>query len=228
MASLAVLRAQTLVLLATTTDDPLYTTAVVNGLLKDAHHAIVDEIHRCNRTYLMKEVLLTPDVSVQPSWATQSLNTFTFATQTPPLTDFAYWSEIRKTNEDGDLLKECRQEELRDAGNGFFAISGTDDAPVLRLSRDTEVGINLYFKYGYWPADMVLDTDLPGGIPVQFQDVLPLEVCFAFGLGGESENPADLKGRWMDRKSALLAHVSKRGVWPSRTRVDPFDVEGMG
>jgi hypothetical protein len=225
MASLAVLRAQFLVLVATTSDDPLYTSAVVNGFLKDAHHAVVDEIHRANRSYLIKEVLLTPDANSQPSWASAPLNTYTFATQSPAITDFAYWSEIRKTNEDGDLLKEVRQEELRDAGNGFFTISGTDDAPVLRLSRDTESGLNLYFKYGYWPLDMQLDTDAPGGIPVQFHDVLPLEVCFSFALGGESEFPADLKQRWIDRKAALIAHVSKRGVWPSRTRVDPYSQE---
>jgi len=222
---LALLRAQLLVYLATTSDDPLYTPAVLNQLLRDVHHGLIDEIHKTNRSYLTKEVLLTPDASSQPAWATQPLETYTFATQDPAITDFAYWSELRKTNEDGDLMQECRQEELRDAGNGYFCVLGTDDAPVIRVSKDTEVGLNLYLKYGYWPADLVLDTDTPGGIPVQFQDVLPLEACFGFGLGGESEFPADLKQRWIDRKAALIAHVSKRGVQVSRTRVNPFDIE---
>jgi hypothetical protein len=225
MASLAVMRAQLLVYLATTTDDPLFTTAVCNGFLKDVHHALVDEIHRLNRSYLVKDVLLTPDATTTQSWSTAPVLQYTLATQSPAITDFAYWVELRKTNDDGDLLQEAPLESLRDAGNGYFAVQFTDDSAVIRLSKDTEQGINVYMKYGYWPLDMQLDTDAPGGIPVQYHDVLPLEACFAFGLGGESSFPPELRAQWLDRKAALRAHVGKRGTWPSRTKVDPYAVE---
>jgi hypothetical protein len=228
VASLAVLRAKFLVLVATTTDDPLFTSAVVNDLLKDAHHNLVDEIHRTNRDYLTKDVLLTPDVNTTPAWSSAPVLSYTFATQTPAITDFAYWMELRKTNDDGDLLREAPLETLRDAGNGFFAFSGTDDSPVLRLSKDTEQGINVYLKYGYWPLDMQLDTDAPLGIPTQFHDVLVLEALFGFAIGGEGERPPELKERWLDRRSALLFHVGKRGTAVHRTKIDPYAVEQFG
>lgn len=225
MSSLAVLRAQTLVLLATSSDDPLYTPAVVNGFLRDVHHSLVDEIHRTNRNYLYHDVLLVPDATTTQPWSTSPVLSYTLNTQTPPITDFAYYIELRKTNDDGDLLRECPLDAIRDAGNGFFAVSYTDDSAQIRVSKDTEAGLNVYMKYGYWPVDMQADTDAPGGIPLQFHDVLPLEACFSFGLGGESVFPPDLKQRWIDRKSALIAHVAQRGTQVSRTRVDPFDVE---
>jgi len=225
VSSLAVLRAQLLIYLATTPDDPLYTTAVLNGFLTDAHHHIVDEIHKTNRSYLVKDVLLTPDATTTQPWSTAPVLQYSLATQSPAITDFAYWVELRKTNDDGDLLQECPLDALRDAGNGYFAVQFTDDAAVIRLSKDTEQGINVYLKYGYWPPDMQADTDAPQGIPVKFHDVLPLEACYSFALGGESELPGELRARWLDRKAALLNHVSKRGTWPSRTKVNPFDVE---
>lgn len=228
MSSLAVLRAKLLVFLATPPDDPLFTPAVLNDLLKDAHHNIVDEIHRTNRDYLYKDVLLLPDATTTPVWSSAPVLSYTFATQTPAITDFAYWMELRKTNDDGDLLREAPLETLRDAGNGFFAISGTDDNPVLRLSKDTERGINVYLKYGYWPLDMQLDTDAPLGIPTQYHDVLPLEALFAFALGGEGQRPPELEQRYTDRKAALIAHVGKRGTAVSRTKVDPYAVEQYG
>lgn len=227
MASLGALRNTLLVYLTTTADDPLYTPAVLNGLLTQAHRSLLEAVQHVNRSYLTKEVLLTPDAANQPSWATQPLLTYTFATQTPPITDFAAWLELRKTNEDGDLLKECRMEELRDAGNGYFCFSGVDDTPVLRLSRDTEVGLSLYLLYTYQPVGMVADTDTPGGIPTKFHDVIALEACFGFGLGGESVFPADLKLRWIDRRAELLASVGNRGMQPQRIRIDPFDIDWM-
>src|SRR6266850_2475942 len=228
MASLAVLRANLLIYLATTTDDPLFTSAVLNGFLKDAHHSLVDEIHRTNRDYLYKDVLLTPDVNTTQVWSSAPVLSYTFATQSPAITDFAYWIELRKTNDDGDLLREIDLESLRDAGNGFFAISGTDDNPTLRLSKDTEQGINVYMKYGYWPLDMQFDTDAPLGIPVQYHDLLPLEALFSFALGGEGQRPPELQQRYLDRRSALFAHVGKRGTQVHRTKVDPFSVETYG
>lgn len=225
MASLAVLRATLLTFLSTTADDPLYTPAVCNAFLKDVHHTLLDEIHKTNRSYLAKDVLLTPDATTMQVWSTAPVLQFTFATQSPPITDFAYWIELRKTNDDGDLLQEAPLDSLRDAGNGYFAVLGPDDSPVIRLSKDTEQGISVYLKYGYWPVDMQQDTDAPLGIPVQFHDVLPLEACFSFALGGESVVPPELRSRWIDRKASLLNHVSKRGTWPSRTKVDPYATE---
>lgn len=215
MASLATLRSRLLVHLVTTADDPLYTTTVLNQALVDAHHSLLDAIQRANPSYFYKEVTLTPDS--QTTW------TYTFATQSPPITDFSTMREVRKTNEDGDLLNEVRIEELRDAGNGFFTITGPDDAPVLRLSKDTELGLNLYAKYTYWPADMVQDSDSPNGIPLNYHDLLPLEALFVFGFGGESRVPPDLQTRWYDRRAELVAHVSHRTRFPQRTRTDPFD-----
>src|SRR5690349_16316579 len=141
MSSLAVLRAKLLVLLATTTDDPLYTASVLNSALIDAHHSVVDSIHKQNRSYLVKRVVLVPDSTT--TW-TYTLATNAVATGvlppgvvTGPVTDFSRYIEIRKTTDDGDLLNECSADQLRDAGNGFFAIEGPDDSPVLELSKDT-------------------------------------------------------------------------------------------
>jgi len=225
VSSRAVLRATLLQFLSTTTDDPLFTPAVLNGFLEDAHHSLVDEMHRVNRSYLVKDVLLIPDATTTPVWSSAPVLQFTLATQNPAITDFAYWVELRKTNDDGDLLRECPIESLRDAGNGYFAVQGPDDLAVIRLSKDTEQGINVYLKYGYWPPDMQLDTDAPQGIPAQYHDLLPLEALFSFALGGESEVPKELMQRWIDRKSALLAHVSKRGTQVGQTKIDPWSVE---
>ncbi|HKR55550.1 MAG TPA: hypothetical protein VJS20_04570 [Gemmatimonadales bacterium] len=227
MATLGALRNTLLVYLTTTADDPLYTPAVLNGLLTQAHRSLLEAVQHVNRSYLIKEVLLTPDAQTQPVWASAPLNQYTFASQSPAIADFSYWVELRKTNEDGDLLKECRFEELRDAGNGFFCFTGVDESVVLRVSRDTENGLNLFLRYGYQPVNMVADTDVPGGIPAKFHDVIALEACFGFGLGGESVFPADLKIRWLDRKAELLASVTQRGMQPQRIRVDPFDIDWM-
>jgi hypothetical protein len=222
--SLALLQQKVLTLLATTSDDPLYTPVLLTSYINDAVHQLLDDIQKQNRSYLTKEVLLTPDPATQPSWATAPIMTYTFATQSPPITDFSMYQEIRKTNEDGDLLRESPADLLRDAGNGFFYISGTDDSPVLRLSRDTEQGLNLYLMYTYWPPDMVAGTDFPGGIPVQYQDVIALETAqLIFSLGGESVCPPDQMRQWMNRRAALVAHVGRRGTQPGRTRVDPFE-----
>jgi hypothetical protein len=225
VSSLAVLRAQLLIYLATQTDDPLYTAPVLNGFLQDAHHSLIDDIHKINRSYLAKDVLLTPDPTTTPSWSTNPVLQYTLATQSPSITDFAYWIELRKTNDDGDLLQEARLEDLRDAGNGYFTVVGPDELAVIRLSKDTEQGINVYMKYGYWPIDMQVDTDAPQGISTKYHDVLPLEACYSFALGGESQHPKELYERWVNRRGALLAHVGKRGTWPSRTKVNPYDVE---
>ena len=225
MPSLATMRNILLTYLVTTADDPLYTPTVLNQVLADAYNGLIAEIHSRNRGYLYKDVLLTPDATTTQPWSTQPVESYTLATQSPAITDYAYWIELRKTNDDGDLLKECRLEDLRDAGNGFFAVAGPDDSPVIRLSKDTELGLNLYLKYGYWPAQLAQDTDVPSAIPLRYQDVVPLEACFAFGLGGESAFPPDLRQRWVDRRAMLMARISRQGTWPGRTKVDPFDVE---
>lgn len=197
--------------LGTASDDPAYTATILNPLLQSAYDSLIADIQDANPHYLSTAVTLTADSSTS--------HLYTFATQSPAITDFAKWLEVRWTDEDGVLLAEARLEDLRDGGGGLFALTGPDEAPVLRTGADDEAGTALYFRYAYWPADWDEDSDEPTGIPAKYHDLVALEALFAFALGGEARVPADLRIRWMDRRAQLLSRVGRRGIQPSRSRI---------
>lgn len=211
MASRSTIRTWLLHMLGADADDPAFTAAILNPILQQAADSLVSEIQRANRSYLVKSVTLAADSSTS--------HDYTFATQASAITDFAFWLEVRWKDKDGLLLDEAGIEELNGAGGDYFAVLGPDEEPVLVTSDESEAGKAIYLRYGYWPAEMADDNAAPGGIPTRFHDVVALEALFAFGLGGEQRIPPELSTRWFDRRAQLLAHVGRRGVQPSRTRL---------
>lgn len=199
--------------LGTAADDPFYSDTVVNATLQEAYDDLLSEILRANPSYLQKPVTLAADGAAS--------HLYTLATQAVPIVDFAGWLEVRWTDTNGSLLRECRQDELRDAGVDYFSISGPDQSAVLETSVDSDAGVPLFFRYRFWPAAFSGDSDTPAALPERFQSVVALESVFAFGFGGEQRCPPELRERWITRKANLLAHVGRRGIQPSRTRLDP-------
>lgn len=206
-------------LLATGADDGLYgdTSAGVSPLLdpivQEVVNSLIGEMHEHSPWYLSRTVTLTPDVT-----ATRS---YVFSTQAPAIIDFSKWLEVRYTNADGATLDECRLEELRDFGGGYFAVHGPDEAPTIELSLSDAPNVPLFFRYAYWPDDLANDNAVIPGIPGRYHDVVAYESLFAFAVGGESRWPPELRERWTNRRAQLFAHIGRRGVQPARTRLAP-------
>ena len=210
MADLSTLRTMLRTLMAIESDDPAFPVPVLTEALNQATDALVNEIHLANPDYLSVAVTLVPD--------TAGGRVYSLATQSTPVTDFYRWLEIRYTDVDGTELDEAEQRAFTNAGEGYFAITGTDEAAVLRTSQQSD-SKDLYFRYGFWPVQMVGETTTPDGIPLRFHDVIPLEALYVFGYGGEQGMPRDLAGRWMTRRGQLMTHIGSRGVAVARTRI---------
>lgn len=217
MASLGTIKASIRRFLGTESDDPAYSSPILDPVVQEAVDSLRTDIDLENPGYNAKEVTLTADSGTSRD--------YTFATQSTPVTDFARWLEVRWTDSDGLELAEVRLDELRDAGTDHFAIIGIDSAPTLKVSKDSPSGKDVWLRYTAWGATLSDDSDVPAGIPLRFHDVIALECLFVFALGGEERLPAELNRRWMDRRAQLMHHVGKRGVQPSRTRLyaDVYD-----
>jgi hypothetical protein len=204
-------------LLAVETDDPAYSDDVLEAVIQEACDSLVTDINRQNPGYNTRTVTLTADSSTS--------HLHTFATQATALEDFARWLEVRWTDAQGLTLHEVRLDELRDAGPDHFVVTGIDSAAVLETSPDSEAGKDVWMRYQTWPALLTSDSDVPGGIPLRFHDVIALEAIYAFALGGEQRTPPDLRDRWFDRRAQLISHVGQRGVQNSRSRIyaDAFE-----
>lgn len=206
-------------LLGTSADDPLYgdtstgVSPLLDPIVQEVVNSLVGEIHEHNPWFLSKTVTLLAD-----SVATR---TYIFSAQSAPVIDFSKWLEVRYTDADGSTLDECRLEELRDFGGGYFAIHGPDEDLVLELSSSDAPSVPLFFRYANWPADLADDNAAIPGIPSRYHDVVAYEALFAFAIGGESRWPPELRERWTNRRAQLFAHIGKRGVQPSRTRLAP-------
>ena len=211
MASRGTLRTLIRTFLGTSADDAAFSAAILDPIVQQAVDSLIASIQDANPDYLVKLVTLVAD--------TTTSHNYTFATQGTPIADFAKWLEVRYDDEDGSQLVEARLEELRDLGTDYFTIKGPDEAPVLVTSADSPAGKSLYFRYAYWPAELVDDNSVPTGIPSRFHDVVALEALFVFGLGGEQRLPRELYDRWFDRRAQLLSRVGRRGTQNSRTRM---------
>ena len=211
MASRSTLKLWIRTLLATTSDDPAWSDAVLDPIVQQAADSLTSDIHRANPQALYKEATLAANSSTSHS--------YTFASQSTPITDFAGWIEARWDNSEGLELHEVRLDELRAADQDHFTLTGLDEATILVTSPDSGAGTPVWLRYRYWPARLADDNSVPGGISTYFHDVIALEALFAFGLGGEQQLPRELYGRWQDRRSQLMASVGRRGSQVSRTRV---------
>lgn len=202
--------------LATSEDDPLYTAASLNAALQDAYDAVVSDVVRANRAYFTLTRTLQADSATS--------HNYTFPAQPGWVSvDFAAWLEVRYTDADGLPLDEVRYEELKHVGPDYFALAGPDQSVVLTTSPATPAGTPLFLRYVAWPVPFGDDVSVPLALPTRFHSVLALEALFAFGLGGEAARPPELRERWLERKAQLVAHVTRRGVAPSRTRIVQHD-----
>jgi hypothetical protein len=205
--------------LLTGTDDPVYgdtggagVATILDPIVQQSVDSLISEIHKTNRAYLSRTQILAADTPATG-------RVYSFATQSSPILDFSYWMEVRYTDENGSLLYEAKLEELRDAGSDYFCITGPDDSAALQTSPDSSAATAIYLRFGYWPPLLTSDSSNIVGIPTRYMDVVALEALFAFGLGGESRWPEELRERWRDRRAALIAHVAQRGVQNQRTRL---------
>lgn len=205
-------------LLGTGEDDPVYgnqapgVSAVLDPAVQHVVDQLISEMHVANPGYLSTFASLTP--------AAAGSNLYDLAAQADPITDFAGWLELRFNDENGSLFEEARLEELKSSGSGYFCVTGTDDAPIIQTSSDTQGGIPLWLRYRIWPDNLVDDNTPIPGIPRRFHDVVALEALFVFAVGGESRWPEEMRERRRDRHAAMIAHVTRRGNQQSRTRLD--------
>lgn len=219
--NLGELRTTALVYLGTSSDDPAFPAATLNLLAQQAYDQFIADMLDSNPGYLSTTVTLQPDSS--------TALTYTFSAQSPPITDYHKWLEVRYTDQRGARLIEVRPEELDTTTAGTFALTGPDDTPVLTLGLQSQTNTNLFFRYAYWPAALVTDTDVPVGVPTRYHDVIALRMAeLGFALGGETVFPPNLSILLMNRQASLLATVGRRGVQASRTRGFGADSTGWG
>jgi len=198
-------------LLGTADDDPAFSGTIINPLLQSAYDSLLADIHDANPQYLSTTVTLAADSATS--------HTYTFATQSSPITDFAKWLEVRWTDAEGRLLTEERLEDLTVSGGDVFALTGVDETPVLHTAQTDTAGEPVWMRYAYWPAAFTEDASEPSGIPLRYHDVVALETLFVYGLGGEQARPRELRDRWQDRRNQMMARIGRRGVQASRTRI---------
>ena len=195
--------------LGTASDDPAYSDTILNPIVQEAADSLVTDINVQNPGYNSTTVTLSADSTTS--------RLYTFTTQSTAITDFSRWLEVRWTDSDGLELHEVSLDGLRSSGADHFNIYGIDS--VLETSKDSTAGTAVWLRYTQWPAELSSDSDVPGGIPLRFHDVIALEALFAFGLGGEQRLPPELFQRWQTRRGQLIHHVGKRGAQPSRSRL---------
>lgn len=217
MASRLTIRTNVLTYLGTSSDDPAYSATILDPIVQQAVDSLLTDINEQSPSYNSTTVTLTADST--------SSRLHTFATQSPALTDFARWLEMRWDDSNGIEIIEVRYDELRDAGRDHFTMSGIDSAAVVETSPDSPAGRDIFMRYTQWPVELSSDSSVPGGIPLRFHDVITLEMLFAFALGGEQAFPATLRDRWFDRRNQLIHHVGRRGSQPQRTKV--YDTGGF-
>ena len=211
MADRATIKTSALRFLGAKSDDPFYSDTILDPIVQEAVDSLLTDINEQNPDYNQTVVTLTA--------ASTTSNLYALATQSPAVTDFSAWRQIRALDDTGIILHEVRYDELREAGVDHFALSGIDSAVIIETSSGTPKGQDLWMRYTIMPAVLTVDGDVPGGIPLRFHDVIALEMLFAFALGGEQALPRDLHNRWFDRRNQLMRHVGQRGAQPSRTRM---------
>ena len=209
--TLAQLRALALVYLGTASDDPAYPATTLNLVAQTAYAQLLADAADVNPGYLSTTVTLTADSA--------TAITYTFSTQSTPITNFHKWLEVRWTDATGARLMEVRPEELDRSGPGSFALTGSDDTPVLTLGYNSTPGMALFFRYAFTPPALVVDTDVPSALPSAYHDVLALRMAAqAYALGNEATFPAALAVLLQDRQASMLAGIGRRGVQVNRTR----------
>ena len=200
--------------LGTADDDPQYTDTILLPLTGQAYDSLLRDIQELNPGWFATSVTLAA--------ASVTSHTYAFASQSPAITDFNGWLDLRHTDAEGLRFREVPYSDLNNGGAFNFALTGTDDAPTITTSPDTDPGIALYLKYVQWPTALSSTSSTPTKISSRFHDVVALELAsIAFGLGGEQRMPPELYARWQDRRGQLLQSVSRRGPDVAVMRLDP-------
>ena len=200
-------------LLGTADDDPQFSDAILLPFTLQAYDSLLRDIQELNPGWMATSVTLTAVSSTS--------RTYTFASQSPAITDFNGWLAVRHTDADGILFREVPYADLSNGGAFNFALTGTDDTPTLLTSPDSDAGIPLYLLYVQWPTALTSTSSTPTKISTRFHDVVALELAsIAFGLGGEQRMPPELMARWQDRRGQLMQSVSRRGQGIATMRLD--------
>lgn len=211
--NVAALNLRTRTYLGTAEDDPQFTDGILTPIANEAYQSLIRDLQEVNSSYLATFVTLSP--------VSATSRTYLFASQSPAITDFAGWLDVRHTDADGARFREVPYDQLNYGGEFQFAITGTDDAPTFLTSPDCEAGLSLYLLYIQQPTELTTTTQTPSKIATRFHDVIALEMAsIAYGLGGEQSMPAELYARWQDRRGQLLQSVSRRGADVARMRLD--------
>lgn len=203
-------------------DDPLYgdiagigVSPVLDVAVQDAVNGLIADIAEANPTYNCSYATLSPtDPVAQPNIYNITGTPFTSY-------PFARWLALRYDNQDGADLDEVRFNDLAGAGGQHFAVVTPDETAQIVLHSSELTTQLLWLLYGFWPLDLTSDSSSIVGIPSRFHDVVALEALFVYAVGGEAVRPPDLRQRWLDRRAQLIAHVSRRGTTPNRTRLRP-------
>lgn len=197
--------------------DPFYPVSRVDSALNVAEHQVAEEIRKQAPGMLRAIKTLAAD---SPTGQTYSL-----ATQAPPITDVREVLELRLTDSDGSLLGEVGDDMLNSVTGLAYSLVGADKALVITTSSGIAAGTPLYLKYNRASAAWTNASDSPETVPDDFHDVVGWRALpILFSLGGESKMPEDLRVISLDRHGALWNHVGKRSRDPQLVRGERSDV----
>lgn len=191
--------------------DPFYTVSRVDTALNVSEHQIAEEIRRQAPSMLRAVKTLAAD--------SPTGNTYSVATQAPPITDLREILELRLTDSNGSLLGEVDDDMLNSVMGLAYSLVGTDKALVITTSSGIAAGTALYLKYNRASAAWTNASDSPETVPDDFHDVVGFRALpMLFALGGEARMPAELSTILLDRSGALWNHVGKRSRDPQLVR----------
>lgn len=194
-------------------DDRYYTDDRLNQLLQSAHASLLSDIDDVNPSYFTVSQTLTAEGATG-----DDAHRYVFANQTPAISNFSKWEDVRDNDQEGVKFTQVRLSELYDAGAYTFTLQvDATDGLLLRTSPHAEDAVPLFMQYSYWPTAMAADADTPAGIPAEYVDVVALEAVFS--LPGVAERTSPLLGqRWVDRRGQMLFRIGRLGATPSRVR----------
>lgn len=202
MPALSVLQDMVYAYLGTTSSNQLYTPARVTRWINDAYNALVDDMPGAMVT---KEATLAADSSTS--------RVYTLSSQTPVITDWRQFREVRLTDSEGALLRPLPYDQLRDWTGDRYAVRDPDETVKLVLSSTLTAGSAVWVLYSYWPAELSAASDVPSTVPSRYHDLIALSAAeMAFPAGNEATFPAVYAAKKVDRYAQFLDHVTRRGT----------------
>lgn len=195
--------------------DAFYTIARVDSMLTIAEHQIAEEIRKQAPDILRMTIALKGD--------TLTAATYSFALQTPPITDFSEVLSIRLTDRDGPLLSRISDALIDEFVGLVYSLVGQDSAPVITIGRDVSLGQTLFLKYARKTGDWSAPNASPESVPDDYHDVVAFMATeLLVGLGGEAQMPPTLAKYALDRRGQLWHHLGTRSPDAQRVPNEAF------